>query len=80
MSSILSIRVPDQVKKVLGNLASATGRSKTWLAQEALERYLKEESWQVQEIKTALKEADAGDFAMDNAVKKVFKKWGANAH
>ena len=31
--------------------------------------------WQIQEIHTAIKEADAGDFATDAEVKAVMDKW-----
>ena len=35
--------------------------------------------WQVQEIKTAIQEVDNGEFATDDAIADVFKKWGVNA-
>jgi predicted transcriptional regulator len=35
--------------------------------------------WQVQEIRDSIKEADIGDFATDDALKKAFSKWGINA-
>jgi RHH-type transcriptional regulator, rel operon repressor / antitoxin RelB len=31
--------------------------------------------WQIQEIKTAIAEADAGDFATDAEVKAIMEKW-----
>lgn len=33
------------------------------------------QAWQVEEIKRGLAEADAGDFASDEEVEKVFAKW-----
>ena len=35
--------------------------------------------WQIGEIQTALKEADAGDFASDKDVAALAKKWTVNA-
>lgn len=35
--------------------------------------------WQIQEIKEAIKEADDGDFATDEAVGKTLGKWDVNA-
>ena len=35
--------------------------------------------WQIQELKDAIKEADANDFASDQEVDKVFNKWKVNA-
>ena len=34
------------------------------------------EEWQIQEIKKAIKEADAGLFASDEDMMKLKKKWG----
>lgn len=49
-----------KTKSQLEKLAAATNLSKSFLATEALERYLELEAWQIKEIKQALKEADAG--------------------
>ena len=35
--------------------------------------------WQIAEIKTALKEADAGDFASEKEVQAVMRKWRRGA-
>jgi RHH-type transcriptional regulator, rel operon repressor / antitoxin RelB len=79
METNLTIRLPDQIKSQLDKLAKLTGRSRAFHAQEALTRYLEEEAWQVQEIKQAVKEADAGDFAADVEVSRVMKKLGIDA-
>jgi len=44
-----------------------------------LRQYLEEQVWQVAEIKKAVKEADAGDFATDTEVDATLAKWGVNA-
>jgi predicted transcriptional regulator len=64
-TAILTLRVPVEVKQQLDKLADATHRSKSWLAGEAIQRYLDLEAWQIGEIEQALVEADAGDFATD---------------
>jgi len=63
----------------LASLAKATGRSKSFLAIDALRDYLAREAWQIAEIQRALEEADAGDFATDEEVEATFRKWGADA-
>ena len=75
MDIMLNFRVPPSLKEQLDRLAEATGRSKTTLAVEALQSYLEEQAWQVAEIKEALKEADAGNFASPEEVESVFKKY-----
>jgi predicted transcriptional regulator len=63
----------------LANLAEATGRSKSFLAIDALREYLSREEWQIAEIQRAVAEADAGDFASEDEAKAVMEKWTNNA-
>lgn len=77
--SVLSVRVSEEMDQQLKQLAEATGRSKSWLAGQAMQDYLSRELWQVSEINQAIVEADAGDFASDEEVAAKMKKWGARA-
>ncbi|QXI13361.1 CopG family ribbon-helix-helix protein [Pseudomonas zeae] len=77
--SVMSLRIPDEIADTLANLAKATGRTKSYLAVDALREYLAREAWQIEEIQKALKEADAGDFATDEEVRAIAEKWNANA-
>ncbi|MHB1735288.1 MAG: CopG family ribbon-helix-helix protein [Acidithiobacillus sp.] len=79
MSSVLTIRVPEEVHQNLGSLAEMTGRSRSWLAMEAIKEYLEREQWQVSQIHEAIAEADAGDFASQEEVAAVFGKWTSRA-
>jgi len=79
MSSVLTIRVPEEVHQNLGSLAEMTGRSRSWLAMEAIKEYLEREQWQVSQIHKAITEADAGDFASQEEVAAVFDKWTSRA-
>jgi RHH-type transcriptional regulator, rel operon repressor / antitoxin RelB len=63
------------MKSRLDRLARATQRSKAWLAQRAIEDYLAIQTWQVEEIRKGLAEADAGDFATPAEVEATFAKW-----
>ena len=38
-----------------------------------------DDDWQIQDIKAAIAEADAGDFATDAEVKAVIDKWNDDA-
>ncbi|MNI74034.1 Ribbon-helix-helix protein, copG family [compost metagenome] len=77
--SVMSLRLPDEIADTLASLAKATGRSKSFLAVDALREYLARETWQIEEIQQALKEADAGDFASDEEVSALTGKWTDNA-
>ncbi len=75
MSTTMTIRLDPELKNRLDQLAEATHRSKSFLAAEAIHDYVELNEWQIQEIKAALKEADAGDFADDQEVQDTFDKW-----
>jgi len=77
--SMMSLRLPDELAQTLASLAKATGRSKSFLAIDALREYLDREAWQIAEIQKAVAEADAGDFATDEEVDAVMRKWSTDA-
>ena len=76
--SVMSLRLPDEMAETLANLAKATGRSKSFLAIDALRDYLAREAWQIAQLQQALEEADAGDFATEEEVASTLNKWSAN--
>ena len=75
MSATMTIRLDDDVKDKLEQLAEATHRSRSYLAAEAIASYVEINDWQIREIQAALQEADAGDFASDDDVAAVQRKW-----
>ena len=56
----LSIRVPEELGAQLEKLAESTGRTRSFLALDALRRYLAQEEWQAQAVRTAVERADSG--------------------
>ena len=77
--SVMSVRLPDEVEQQLGQLAQSTGRTKSWLANQAIQDYLAREAWQITEVEAALREADAGDFVPETEMMAKFNRWGINA-
>jgi RHH-type rel operon transcriptional repressor/antitoxin RelB len=59
--TITSIRLPDELHEKIEGLARATGRSKSFLMQEAIERYVENEAWQVARIEEGIQSDDAGE-------------------
>ena len=55
----LSVRIPPKTRDQLEKLSDATGRTKSFLAAEAIEGYLAVQAWQVKAIKKAVKKADS---------------------
>ena len=74
--AIMSICLPDELADQLKDLAETTGRTKNFLAVQALRNFIEQEAWQVAEIKKAIAEADAGDFATDEEMQALNTKWG----
>lgn len=75
---VISLHLPDEIADALTDLAKATGRSKSSLANAALSEYLERETWKTAQIQQALVEADAGDFASAAAVEAITEKWSGN--
>lgn len=70
MAEQFSLRLPKGTKDRLQELADATGRTKAFLAQDAIERYLELESWQIKAIQNGIKNADEGEIVSFEDVKK----------
>ncbi|MGE3829969.1 MAG: CopG family ribbon-helix-helix protein [Parvibaculaceae bacterium] len=66
--SVLSVRVPDEVKEELDLLAAATRRSKSFLAQEAITDYVRRNAWKAKALQEAVAEADKGKFISQEAM------------
>jgi RHH-type rel operon transcriptional repressor/antitoxin RelB len=77
---VLSLRVAPGIKKSLVKLAKSTGRTSSYLAAEALEAYLKLQSWQIDSIEEAVRKADSKDarFADHEEVKTWLNRWGTS--
>jgi len=77
-STTMTIRLEPELKSRLDKLSTATHRSKSFLAAEAVREFVEINEWQIEEIKDGVKEADANDFASNQEVQAVFNKWGVN--
>lgn len=74
----MTIRLEAEIKKKPARLSAATRRSNSFLAAEAIREYLATNEWQIRQIRAAIAEADAGDFASAAEVKAVLGKWDAD--
>lgn len=57
----LSVRVSPKMRDQLEELSDATGRTKSFLAAEAIKNYLETQTWQINAIKKAVKKANKKD-------------------
>ena len=79
MSTQISIRTDEDLILKFNALAKETDRTRAYHINQALEQYIAREAWQVAEIRKALEEADAGDFATDEELAALDAKWGHHA-
>ena len=68
-STTFTVRVEPQVKKRLEKLARSTGRSRSFLAAEALSEYLDVNEWQVAGVRQAIASLDGGEGVPHSEVK-----------
>ncbi len=74
-TAVLTLRVSKEIKAKLDKLAQATHRSRSYLAEEAITRYIDLEAWQIGEIEQAIQEADRGEFATQSELADLLKKY-----
>ena len=74
-SSTFPIRVDKAAKKRLEKLARNTGRSRSFLAAEAINEYLDVNEWQVAAIRQAIESADRGEFIPHDQVTAWVNSW-----
>lgn len=72
---ILNVRLPAELAGQLEALTKATGRTKSFLTVEALRGYIHAESWQIQDIKNGIAEADQNEFASEEEVSAFFAQY-----
>jgi predicted transcriptional regulator len=75
-STTFTVRVESEVKKRLEKLAKSTGRSRSFLAAEALNEYLDVNEWQVAGVKRAMASLDRGEGIPHQEVKDWVNSWG----
>jgi predicted transcriptional regulator len=75
----ITLRLDRVLRGKLDKLATATRRSRSFLAAEAIRDYVALNGWQIEAIHKGLAEAERGEFASEKEVKRVAKKWARRA-
>ena len=74
-STTVSVRIDPTIKKRLEKLAKSTGRSRSFLAAEAINEYLDLNEWQVAGIQRAVASLDRGEGVSHERIKEWVKSW-----
>jgi predicted transcriptional regulator len=73
--SNVTVRLEDEKIALLDQIAKVDDRDRSYLIKVAIDQYLAHHLWRIEEIKKAVAEADAGDFASDAEMDLLFAKW-----
>jgi predicted transcriptional regulator len=76
-STTFTVRVEDDARRRLEKLAKNTGRSRSFLAAEAINEYLDVNEWQVAGIKQAIASLDEGRGVAHEDVNSWVSSWGS---
>ena len=79
-TTTMTLRIEPELKERLRKLASATHRSSSFLAGQAIHDFIELNEWQVQELQAAVEEADNGEFSSHKEIEDIFDKWTINEH
>ena len=74
-SATFTIRVDEADRQRLEALARSTGRSRSFLAAEAIAEYLAVNEWQIEAIRTAMAETERGETVSHEAVREWVASW-----
>jgi RHH-type transcriptional regulator, rel operon repressor / antitoxin RelB len=74
-STEMTLRLEPGLRKQLDRLAKAQRRSRSFVAVEAIREYVAVNQWQIEEITKGLEEADRGEFASEEEVRRVMNMW-----
>lgn len=75
--ALVSLRIEEELAERLDSLAKATGRTKSFIASQAIQDYLALQEWQVGAIKEGIDAADRGEMVDHDEAVKVLNSWGA---
>jgi RHH-type transcriptional regulator, rel operon repressor / antitoxin RelB len=78
-STTFTVRVDPAVKKRLEKLAKSTGRTRSFLAAEALSAYLDVNEWQVAGTRKAMASLERGEGVPHDQVKAWVDSWGGKS-
>jgi len=76
-SATFTVRIDTSAKKRLERLAKNTGRTRSFLAAEAINEYLEINEWQVAGVKRAIASLDRGEGIAHDSVKDWVASWGS---
>jgi len=66
----MTVRIAPETRNALDALATALDRDRSYVVNEAISAFIDTHRWQIEHIKQGLREAEAGNFVSEAAVKR----------
>jgi predicted transcriptional regulator len=77
MSTAFTVRLDEPTLGALDRLSEQTDRSRNWIVTKAIEDYVALNAWQISKIEAGIAAVDRGEFASEEDVARVRKKFAA---
>ena len=77
MTVATTFRTSEEKMERIDSMASAMGRSRSWLLNKAVDDVLVYYQWYTGEVQKGIDAANSGEFASPEEVDAVFRKFGA---
>jgi len=74
-----TVRIDNDTLERVDGLAKVLSRSRSWVINQAIDRFLEYEEWFAEEVHNGLAEVKRGEFATHEEVVDGFRKWGVDA-
>ena len=74
-----TFRMDEEKLNRIDEMARHLNRWRSWVLNQAIDRFLDCEEWSVKDVKEGIEAAENGDFAPDDAVRATFQRWGTSA-
>jgi len=74
--ALVSLRIEEDLADRLNRLATATGRTKSFIASQAILDYLALQEWQIAAIQDGISAADRGELVEHDEAVKILQGWG----
>jgi predicted transcriptional regulator len=72
-----SFRTDHETLSALDEIAQEMGRSRNWVLNKAVQDFIKHQAWFKKQVDEGIKAADNGEFASDEEMAAVFRRFGA---
>ena len=77
MSKTVTVDLDEPVLEALDRAAEQRGRSRADIIAEAVREYLETQRWQIEKIEAGIAAADRGDFATEDELDRITRKYAS---